>query len=297
MNMALKLKGIIPPILTPFDEKGEVDLTRLETFANFLKPHVQGFYVCGSYGSGVLMSVEERKRVFEALSGYADGTFELVAHVGTTTLRDSITLAQHAEENHAVAVAAVPPFYFKYNDEALFGFFHDLIHSVNIPVYVYDNPGATGNLLSPELINRLADAGLHGVKDSTFDISKTYLVMRKVEKPGFDVVIGSESLFLPAYMLGSRACISGLANAMPELMQRLFRAADSGDFGQAAELQRQVLLMWDILHYGPSTSTAYAMLQVRGVDIGYPRRPFVPTGKELFQKIEAAMKHSESIWK
>jgi len=295
--MTLKLKGIIPPILTPFDEEGEVDLKRMESFASFLKPHVQGFYVCGSYGSGVLMSVEERKRVFEALSGFADGSFELLAHVGTTTLRDSISLAQHAEANHAVAVAAVPPFYFKYNDEALFGFFNDLIGSVSIPVYVYDNPGATGNTLSPELINRLANAGLHGVKDSTFDIGKTYQVMRKVEKSDFDVVIGSESLFLPAYMMGSRACISGLANAMPELMQKLFKAADKADFIQASELQKQVLLMWDILHFGPSTSTAYAMLQARGIDIGFPRRPFIPTGRELFQKIEAAMKQSESIWK
>lgn len=293
----MKLKGIIPPILTPFDEEGEVDHNRLENFANFLKPHVQGFYVCGSYGSGVLMSLDERKRVFEALSGFADGSFELLAHVGTTTLRDSIALAQHAEANHAVAVAAVPPFYFKYSDEALFAFFNDLISSVSIPVYVYDNPGATGNTLSPNLINRLANAGLHGVKDSTFDIGKTYQVMRKVEKPGFDVVIGSESLFLPAYMMGSRACISGLANAMPELMQKLFQAADKGNFNQASELQKQVLLMWDILHFGPSTSTAYAMLQVRGIDIGFPRRPFIPAGKDLFQKIETAMEQSESIWK
>ncbi len=295
--MALKLRGIIPPVLTPFDERGEVDLMRLDKFAGFLKPHVQGFYVCGSYGSGVLMSIDERKKVFEALSGYADGAFELVAHVGSTSTRDTITLAQHAEANHAVAVAAVPPFYFKYNDEALFEFFHDLIRSVSIPVYVYDNPGATGNVLSPELINRLANVGLHGVKDSTFDISKTFQVMRKVEKPGFDAVIGSESLFLPAYMMGSRACISGLANAMPELMQKLFRAADSGDFNKAAELQKQVLLMWDILHFGPSTSTAYAMLQVRGIDIGYPRRPFIPAERGLYQKIEAAMKLSESVWK
>lgn len=293
----MKLQGIIPPILTPFDEKGEVDLERLGKFAEFLRPHVQGFYVNGTYGSGVLMNVEERKSVFEVLSPYSDGSFELIAHVGTTNLRDSIELAQHAEAHRALAVAAVPPFYFRYSEETLFAFFKDLIESVSIPVYLYDNPGATGNPVSTDLINRLAEVGLAGVKDSTFDISKTYLVMRKAQKEGFDVVIGSESLFLPAYMQGSRACISGLANAMPELMQRLFSTAESANFQQAAILQRQVLEMWDILHYGPSTASAYAMLKIRGIDAGFPRRPFLPIEKELYKKIESAMKANETVWK
>lgn len=292
----MRLEGIIPPILTPFNEKGEVDFARLVSFANFLKPHIQGFYVCGSYGSGVLMNVNERKQVFEELSGFADGSFQLIAHVGTTNLRESLSLAEHAEAHRAVAVAAVSPFYFHYTEEALFQFFNDLIHAVSIPVYLYDNPGATGNQVSPELINRLADVGLNGVKDSTFDISKTYQVMRKVKKEGFDVVIGSESLFLPAFIMGSRACISGLANVMPELMQKLFQAACSGDFILTAELQRRVLEMWDILHYGPSTSTAYAMLKVRGINAGMPRRPFIPIEKDLFSKIESAMANSQSVW-
>ncbi|HOJ01026.1 MAG TPA: dihydrodipicolinate synthase family protein [Anaerolineaceae bacterium] len=293
----MKLKGIIPPILTSFDEKGKIDFKRLEKFAEFLRPHVQGFYVNGTYGSGVLMNVAERKSVFEALSSYSDGSFELIAHVGTTNLRDSIELAQHAEIHRALAVAAVPPFYFRYSEESLFAFFKDLIQSVAVPVYLYDNPGATGNPLSADLINRLAAVGLAGVKDSTFDISKTYMVMRTIKKEGFDVVIGSESLFLPAYMQGSRACISGLANTMPELMQKLFCAAESNDFLQATTLQRQVLEMWDILHYGPSTATAYAMLKVRGMDAGFPRRPFLPIGKDLYEKIESAMKANEAIWK
>lgn len=293
----MQLQGIIPPILTPFDEKGEIDLVIMKVFAEFLRPHVQGFYVCGSYGSGVLMNVEERKRVFEALSTYAEGSFQLIAHVGATSLRDSLDLAKHAEAHGAIAVAAVPPFYFRYNDESLFAFFKDLIEGVSIPVYLYDNPGATGNPVSVDLIKRLAEVGLQGVKDSTFDIGKTYMVMRQVKKEGFDVVIGSESLFLPAYMQGARACISGLANAMPELMQSLYQAAEHGDFKKAAELQREVLEMWDILHYGPSTATAYAMLKARGVDAGIPRRPFLPVEGKLYDKVASAMQASQAIWK
>ncbi|MBA7584289.1 4-hydroxy-tetrahydrodipicolinate synthase [subsurface metagenome] len=292
----MRLEGIIPPILTPFKEGGEVDFDRLQKLVEFLKPYVNGFYVCGTYGSGVLMNVDERKKVFEVISECAGNPYQVVAHVGSTNLRDSLMLAEHAEEHQASAVAAVPPFYFHHDEETLFQYFSDLINAVSIPLYVYNNPSATGNHVSIELINRLADIGLNGVKDSTFDIGETYKVMRNVTKKDFDVVIGSESLLLPAFIMGSQACISGLANALPELINELYKKARSYKFSEAKYLQTKVLRMWDISHYGPSNPTAYAMLQIRGIDVGYPRKPLLPLRKEIYSKVKIAMQETESIW-
>lgn len=292
----MKLSGIIPPLLTPFMENGDVDYDRIPLLVNFMKPYVKGFFVCGTYGSGVLMNVDERKKVFETVAECLDGSYQLIAHVGAANQRDTLNLAEHAEQHNALAVTAVPPYYYHHDEETLFRFFQELINISSIPVYLYDNPGASGNQVSPELINRLADIGLNGVKDSTFDISKTYAVMRKVHKKDFDVVIGSESLLLPAFMMGARACISGLANALPELMNKLYQTASSNDFILAKELQTSVLKMWDILHIGSSNPTAYAMLQIRGVEAGFPRRPILPLEKDLFSKVEAAMHETLSLW-
>lgn len=293
----MRLSGIIPPLLTPFKENGEVDLERIPLLVEFLKPYVKGFFICGTYGSGALMSIDERKSVFEAVAACVDGSYQLVVHVGTTNQRDALELAKHAAQHHARAVSAVPPYYFHHDDEALFQFFQALINAVPVPVYLYDNPGASGNPVSPDLINRLAEVGLHGVKDSTFDISKTYAVMRKVQKPEFDVVIGSESLLLPAFVMGAQACISGLANVLPELMSRLHEAARSNDLVLARDLQTKVLKMWDILHFGPSTPTAFAMLQIRGIEAGQPRRPMLPLRKEIYARVQNAMRELESLWK
>lgn len=292
----MRLSGIIPPLLTPFKENGEVDFDRIPLFVEFLKPYVQGFFICGTYGAGALMNLAERKSVFEAVAECVDDSYQLVAHVGSTNQRDSLDLAEHAAQHRAGAVSALPPFYFHYDDEALFQFFYALINAVSIPVYLYDNPGASGNPISPELINRLAEAGLHGVKDSTFDISKTYAVMRKVQKPDFDVVIGSESLLLPAFAMGAQACISGLANVLPELMNKLYEAARNNNLALAKDLQTKVLKMWDILHFGPSTPTAYAMLEFRGIQAGLPRRPMLPLGKEVYSRVVTAMRETESLW-
>ena len=292
----MRLSGIIPPLLTPFTESGEVDLDRIPVLVRFMKPYVQGFFVCGTYGSGALMNVEERKRVFEAVAACVDDSCQLVAHVGAASQRDTLELALHAAQHGAKAVTAIVPFYYRYDEDALFQYFHELIQSVQIPFYLYDNPGASGNPVSVELINRLAQIGLQGVKDSTFDIGKTYMVMRKVQKKGFDVVIGSESLLLAAFAMGARACVAGLANVLPELVNRLYEAARGGNLVVAQDLQSRVLRMWDVLHYGPSIPTALAMLQVRGIDAGYPRKPMRPLGKAVYDRVEAAMRENRACW-
>ncbi len=296
-KIPMRLSGIIPPLLTPFKENGEVDIDRIPLLVEFLKPYVKGFFVCGTYGSGALMNVDERKKVFEAVSECVDDSYQLITHVGTTNQRDTLDLAEHAAQHKALAVSAVPPYYFHHDEETLFQFFRDLINAASVPVYLYDNPGSSGNQISLELINRLAEIGLNGVKDSTFDIGKTYTVMRKVQKQDFDVVIGSESLLLPAFVMGAQACISGLANVLPELMNKLYEAVRSNDLVLAKDLQTQVLKMWDILHFGPSTPTAYAMLQIRGIEAGFPRRPMLPLGKEIYGRVVTAMCETESLWK
>jgi 4-hydroxy-tetrahydrodipicolinate synthase len=292
----MRLSGIIPPLLTPFREDGDVDLNRIPVLVDLIKPHVQGFFVCGTYGSGPLMDVYERKQVLSAVAQCLDGTHQLVAHVGTSNLRDTLELAGHAAQHGAVAVAAVAPYYFHHDEETLFQYFRELIQKVSIPVYLYDNPGASGNPVSAELISRLADIGLSGLKDSTFDIGKTYSVMRNVQKQEFDVVIGSESLLLPAFIMGAKACIAGLANALPELVHKLYEAARGDDMANASKLQTQVLKMWDILHIGPSTPTAFAMLKVRGIEAGFPRKPMLPLRLDLYDKVEAAMNATRILW-
>ena len=74
--------------------------------------------------------------------------------------------------------------------------------------------------ISPDFLIKLADIGLSGVKDSSFDIMVLNDFMRKVKKENFDFVLGTEAMFLPASVLGIKAFIPGLANVFPELVTR-----------------------------------------------------------------------------
>ncbi|MEM3485617.1 MAG: dihydrodipicolinate synthase family protein, partial [Candidatus Methanomethyliaceae archaeon] len=210
-----RCQGVIPPLLTAFDAKGDFDEQAQREIVSFLIDNVHGLYVCGTYGSGPFLEVEERKKVAEVVIDEVNGRIPVIIHVGTVSTRAAIELAQHAASAGATAVAAVPPFYYGFKEPEVERHFRALAESVTIPVLVYNNPRTTGVSISPEFLNRLAQVGIDGVKDSSFDILVFYDFLRNVKKAGFRFIIGTEALMLPALAMGAHGSVPGLANALP----------------------------------------------------------------------------------
>jgi len=275
-----KMYGVVPPLVTAFKENGEIDRDAQRIIVSFLKEQVHGLFVCGSYGSGPLMNVEERKKVFEITAKEVDGRIPVIAHVGTTNLRDSIALAQHAEKFGADRIASVPPYYYHHTEESIIHFYSELVKSVKIPVYIYNNPKTVGYGVDEKLILKLAEVGVKGVKDSSFDIMMLANYLRKTPED-FDVVPGTEAMWLSAAALGARAFIPGLGNAFPEICVELFEAGINGDLKRCREIQKKVNSLRDVMYSAGSTIVAvYTMLEFRGVVKAYPRSPFIQMGAD-----------------
>lgn len=279
-----KIGGIIPPVLTAFDKEGSFDEKAQREIISFLVDKVQGFYPCGTYGSGPLMDIEERKRVAEVVIDEVAGRVPIIMHVGGASTRSVVELAKHAEKAGATAVAAVPPIYYGFKEPEVERHFKAMVDAVSIPVFVYNNPKTTGVSISPEFLSRLAAYGVTGVKDSSFDIMVFYAYLRTVQKQGFIPIMGTEALILPAAAMGAHGSVSGLANAIPEPVVELFNLVKSGDIEKARPLQSKVSTMRDVMHYGPTLPMIQAVLRARGVNAGYPRLPFVLPEKELLNK-------------
>ena len=279
-----KIGGIIPPMLTAFDKQGDFDERAQREIVSFLIDKVQGLYPCGTYGSGVLMSLEERKRVAEVVIDEVAGRIPVIMHVGGASTRSVVELARHAEKAGATAVAAVPPIYYGFREPEVERHFKALIDAVSIPVLIYNNPKTTGVSISAPFLNHLAGIGLSGVKDSSFDIMVFYNYLRTVKKEGFIPIVGTEALLLPAVAMGAHGSVSGLANAFPEPVVELFNAVKGGDMEEACLLQMKVSAMRDIMHYGPTLPMIQAVLRTRGVNAGYPRLPFVLPDEGLLNK-------------
>jgi len=274
-----KLIGVVPPMVTPFARDGSLDEYNLTKLVHFLSAHVHGLFICGSYGNGPLMNVEEKKRVIEVVAKNIPAKIQLVVHVGATNVRDAVELARYAEGAGAAKVSSVAPYYFHHTKESLKLYFERLVKAVKIPVYVYNNPKFTGVAMDVPLVQELADLGVAGIKDSSFDIMLLANFVRKIRPPEFDVVLGTEAMFLYAATIGVQAFIPGLGNAFPEICMDLYEAATAGEMERARTLQAEVNELRDIMYLAKSTVVAvYALLKIRGVCEAYPREPFIPLG-------------------
>ncbi|MDR7867771.1 MAG: dihydrodipicolinate synthase family protein [Sporomusaceae bacterium] len=271
-----KMQGIVPPMITPFDIDGNVDFDALESLVDFLAPRVDGLFITGSYGSGALMTTDERKLVAETTINKAGGRVPVIVMVGTTNNRQSVDLARHAEWVGATAVAAVGPYYFKHNDDSVCYFFEDIVKAVDIPVYVYNNPGFQGYPMDIKLLRRLKAIGTSGIKDATFDIQLHAAYQRLLKDDNYDVALGTEAMWLAARALGCEAFIPGLGNAFPEICRRMHREGMAGDWDECRQTQFEVNRLREIMYLAKSTQLAvYAMLEIRGIIRAYPRAPFI----------------------
>ncbi len=285
-----RMNGVVPPMVTPFKENGDLDVESLKTLVGYLKNEVDGLFITGSYGAGPMMTLEEREKVVETTINITQHKIPVIPMVGSTNTIESIKLAKHAEKAGADAVAAVGPYYFTHNAGDVISFYTDLVESVDIPVYLYNNPGFQGYEISLDTIKELKRRGLAGVKDATFNILTQATYQRVLVDENFDVALGTEAIFAPASVLGCKAFIPGLANAFPEINKQMFREAMSGDYLAAKETQFKINKMRDIMYLARSTQLAmYAMLEIRGIIKAYPRKPFVPATDKEVQDIRKAL--------
>jgi len=261
-----KMKGVVPPVITPFLENGDVDFDGVQVLTRFLKDRVNGLFITGSYGSGVLLSTEERQRIAEVTIAEASGSIPIVVHVGTADSRSAALLARHAAESGASAVSAVGPFYYKHNADSICAFYQAILDATRgkVPVYVYNNPGFQGYPMDMNLLKRLKSMGVNGIKDATFDIIAHASYMRVLKDDTFDIALGTEAMWLSACVLGCEAFIPGLGTALPEICGQMYREGMARDYDKLRETQFRV-----------NQLAVYAMLEIRGVLRAFPRSPFI----------------------
>ncbi len=287
-------EGLMPAMVTPFDERGELDLAATEAvIERFIEAGVSGISPLGSTGEASHLTSDERKRFAEEVVRIAAGRVPIVIGVGFSGTRETEELARHAQETGADAVLVVSPFYWKVGEEALFRHFATVAEAVDIPVVIYNLPMLTGIDLSPSLVARIAAEcpNAVGLKDTVTEYNHVVGVLQKVKpvRPDFSVLCGWEDLILPSLLAGADGSICAFANVAPELFVNLVEAAQSGDLTRAAELHRKVLTLVTLgTHSDPAMGAIKVAMNKLGVPISPAvRGPALPATDE--EAIEAVL--------
>ncbi len=286
-----KLRGVIPPMITPFTEDGKIDEKGLITLVSYLKERVQGLFICGSYGSGPLMDTKERMLVAEIVKKEAQDKVKVIVHTGCPSTKETVILSKHAKGIGCDAVAAVGPYYFSHNADEILMHYESIISEVkDLPVYLYNNPKFQGYEVDLPTLKRLKNIGLHGIKDATFNVINYANYSRELADEKFDVALGTEAIWLSACVLGCKAFIPGIGNVLPDLCCKMWKEGYEKRYDECKNTQFLINKIREIMYLAPSTQLAiYTMADILGIVKTYPRRPFIPASTEQRKAIKKAL--------
>lgn len=222
-------QGVYTASVTPITRAGEVDFGTFRTLIDWQRQHgVQGVVVCGTTGEGTSLSVDERERAIATVREYAHD-LRVIAGTGCANLPETVRLSRFAHQQGCDAILVLPPFYYKpVPEEGLTAYFMRLLDSVDIPTLLYNYPDLAGVSIYPSMVENLLDyPHLLGVKDSSGDWGTLLAFLLRL--PRAQIFTGAENLLADALASGAAGCISGLANALPELIVDIYTASRRGE--------------------------------------------------------------------
>ena len=278
--------GVIIPVVTIFDDQGELDLAGTASNIEWLiAAGVDALLVCGSCGEFSALEEGERCRVVEAAVEAAAGRVPVFAGVMHTATEVARRLARHAERAGADAVMSVPPYYSSGPEREILQYFHDVADAVEIPLIVYNNPGAAGVGLTIQQLSALAQDGTAAmIKESHGDPARIH-DLRLSCPAQTRLIYGEDYGALEALLGGADGWVAGIGNVVPELAAALYRATCALDVLTARRLWFELLPLINMTSFKPMFGRPderpdyiqifKAGLTLRGRPGGVPRRPLL----------------------
>jgi 4-hydroxy-2-oxoglutarate aldolase len=241
---AVSLRGIFPPIPTPFDAGGDVAIQALlENLERWNQYDLAGYVVLGSNGEGVYLNEREKIRVWEAARRVIPSDKLLIAGTGCESTRETIALSRQAAQAGADAVLVVTPHYFdgKMTSEGLVRHYQALADASPVPVLIYNVPKFTHvDMATSAIAHAARHSNIIGMKDTSGNVANMADIVRQTG-PDFQLLAGSAAFFFAGLALGAVGGILALSNIAPDKCLDIYRLFKAGQWDEAAELQRQMI--------------------------------------------------------
>lgn len=283
-------RGVMPPHITPFTSRGELDEAALRRCVDFwIESGVSGLVPCGSNGEAPLMSREERRRVIEVTIDQANGRVPVIAGTGSQSGEEAIRLTKDAKDVGADAVLVVTPYYFRPSGTEIFQHYKSICESVDIPMMLYNVPKFTGFNLEPEAVKQLTELdGVVGIKDSSGSLGQIAETIRLVGDR-ISVMAGTGDLIYPTLAMGGAGSIAAVANAAPKYCSDIYRLFMEGRYSAARDIQLSVLRLNALLTKKYGVVACKAALQLLGLPAGTPKKPLLELNEEGKTEIRSAL--------
>lgn len=279
--MKEKFKGLWPAMFTPVLDNGEPAYEEMEKLVELLiSRQMDGLYILGSTGQGLLFTEEQRKKATEVVSKISAGRIPVIVHVGSLTTAESIRLAQHAEKCGVDGISSVPPIYYTGNADTALAHYSKIAESTNLPFFPYqlgDN-SIPGNVHA--FVERLLEIpNVTGMKLTTNQLLNISSIHNQAGDK-LKLFSGSDELFCHATLCGTVGAIGTFYNVWGEACKHVMTEFVNGNYTLGKEFMLAFQEIIELVLPNAWTFLRKAMLLKYRIDIGQTKEPLGNVQKE-----------------
>jgi 4-hydroxy-tetrahydrodipicolinate synthase len=270
------LEGVYTPVVTPFDDEGEIDLETLtRVIEHQLQSGIRGIVSCGTTGEYYACTFDERVALMTHTREVAQGA-HLLAGCNAGSTREVIRLGLAARDLGYDALLLSAPHTSLPSQAELGAHYSSVAAAVGLPIVLYNYPARAGVEIGFDALDAIADVPeIVAIKESSGDFSR-FLTLRRRYEGRIEVMCGSDDQAVDYFSWGVRSWLAGTANVLPQQHVVVLEAALRGDHAVAHRLFEGMLPWVQDMESGSYNQKAKLGLAHVGIACGDVRQPLLP---------------------
>ncbi|AYK08913.1 4-hydroxy-tetrahydrodipicolinate synthase [Brevibacillus laterosporus] len=267
---------IVTAMVTPFNDKGQIDWDRTEKLINYLiDTGSEALVVSGTTGESPTLSKQEKLDLFTFSVQKANGRAKVIAGTGCNATEETIAFTKEATKTGIDAIMLVAPYYSRTSQEGLYQHFKAISEAVELPIMLYNVPGRTGINVTADTTLRLAELpNVVCIKEASGNLTQMAQIIERAPQ-GFELYSGDDGLTIPVLSIGGVGVVSVTSHVIGLEMKEMMDAFFKGDTSRAAALHRKLVPIFEGAFKYPNPTPIKAALNKKGIEVGGVRLPLV----------------------
>ncbi len=291
------LKGIFPPITTPFvnDEIAFDKLT--ENISRWNKTDLAGYVVMGSNGESAFLTRDEKLKLIENVKKNSDKGKILIAGTGSDSIKETISLTNEAAEKGADYALVLTPSFFKekMNSNSFVKYFTEVADKIDIPLIIYNVPKFTGVNIEAASAAKLSEhKNIIGLKNSSENVAHLSEIINN-SSDDFVTLVGTASILYTGLCAGAAGGVLALANIAPNECIEIFNLFNEGKLKQARELQAKMIPVNKAITGKYGVAGLKSSMDILGYFGGEPRSPLNMLSENEIKDLKAILTKAELL--
>ncbi|VEJ59571.1 dihydrodipicolinate synthase family protein [Arachnia propionica] len=289
--MFKELNGVLTALVTPFDKDGAFDAdTMRQVVDRNVDGGVDAVVAGGGTGEWAWLTEDERLTLFDVVIEQTAGRVPVIAQTGAMSASQAVKLSKAAERAGSDVIMLAAPYYEPLTLPEMIRYIKTVATSVDLPVMIYNNPGAFGMNLTADDIGKLGREveNIRYVKDSSKDWEQALHILR-YHHEHIALIMGWDSFSFAALLEGAVGVMAGVANVIPEEFATVVRALRAGEINKARAEWHRIFPVVDTMVNIPFVQGVKAGMAMTGLPVGAPREPLAELPTDDAKRLAAAL--------